>query len=164
MEIAQKILSTFNSVTSDQSVVSRHPDLASGTPSSRVLNLRQRSHTVRPKTSYFEDMDGSGSPATIAGHASTSGDHVISYPQPVSQTPKGSKVKEKKRVNRSSTFRSKEKKEEKEKTSAGGGGGSQSQGNHLAEESSRISEQLYISCISALKSSLEEIMVRVGYY
>ena len=156
------MLSTVNSLTLDQGMTSRHQDPAISAPS-KVLNLRHRSHTVRPKTTYFPGMEESNGPATIPGHASASGDHVISYPQLVSQSSKGSKVKEKKKVSRSSTFRSKEKKEKEEKEKDKGGGGGQGsggglQGNHL-EDSSRVSEQLYISCITALKASLEEMMV-----
>ena len=144
----------------DRSTATRHQDAASSA-GTKAINLRQRSQTVRPKTTYFSDeIDGGGSPATLTSYSS--GDHVISYPQLVSQPPKPKPVKEKekKRIIRSSTFRNKDKdkdkKEEKEKLAGSMGS---SQGNHSDENSAR-SEELYMSCITALKTSLEEIMVR----
>lgn len=150
----------MNSLTLDHSMVARHHDPAPAGPSYRGLNLRQRSHTVRPKTTYFpgvDDTDVSGSSATIG----TSGDHVISHPQLVSNS-KGSKVKEKKKVNRSSTFRSKEKKEEKEKEKEKPAAAASVSSTQASGEDSSHTEQLYISCITALKLSLQEIMVSVG--
>ena len=60
----------------------------------------------------------------------TSGDHVVSYPQLVSQGSKGTKVKEKKKMNRSSTFRSKL---GEDKPPAGGGSGGAGQGNSRSD-------------------------------
>ena len=169
LKLAEKLLSVLHSSTSDQDLASRNQDLASSaTVASKVLNLRQRSNTTRPKTAYFsEDIDIGSSSSTIAGYAS--GDHVISPPQLVSQNFKGVKpAKEKKKVNRSSTFRSKEKKEEKEKekekekvSSLVVGVSSQQQGGQGAgsEEAGRVTEQQYVSCITALKDSLQDIMV-----
>lgn len=171
MEIARKILSTVNSVTSDTSATVRHQDHAPpSTTNSKLLNARHRAHTVRPKTAYFsghDDTDNPGISATITGHAVTAGgavgDHVISYPVPV---PKASKPpKEKKKVGRSSTFRSKEKKEDKKEDKdkekvSGLVGVVHQQGVVMGDEKSRASEQLYIKCITSLNSSLEEIMVR----
>lgn len=153
IQTAEKLLFTVNSLTSDQNAASRHQDAGAA----RILNLRQRSQTVRPKTTYFPDETDAG--GSSAGYTN-SGDHVISYPQLVSHPTKSKtfKEKEKKKVMRSSTFRNKEKKEDKkeEKPSVGV---SYQQGNHSEENSAR-SEQIYIRCITALKSSLEEIMVR----
>ena len=162
MELATKLLSTVNSVTTDQSVTSRHhyPATSAG---SKILLSRQRASTVRPKTSYFpgmEDDNPTHTSATMAGFSTTStGDHVISSPQPLPppQYTKGVKsVKEKKKVARSSTFKKKEKEEkekekEKEKMVVSP--------SVPAEESTLIPEQHYISCISSLKSSLEDMIV-----
>lgn len=146
IQTAENLLFTINSMTTDHSAASRHQDAAG---SSRVLNLRQRAHTVRPKTTYFsEETD-----------APASGDHVISHPQLVPQPTKSKTVKEKKKVARSSTFRSKEKKEDKKEDVSA----MYQQGNHSEENSAR-SEQIYIQCICALKSSLEEIMVCMFMY
>ena len=174
LKLAEKLLLSINSVSTDQSPGSRHQEPASRqqdmaaaatTIPKKVLNLRQRSNTARPKTTYFpDDVDvGGGSAATITGYAS--GDHVISHPQLISQNFKGVKpAKEKKKVNRSSTFRSKEKKEEKEKDkekekvsglvlAQQGGQGAD------VEEGGRVPEHQYASCITALKDSLQDIMV-----
>lgn len=167
IEVAQHLLSTVNSVTADSNVVTRHQDPAAAS-NSRVLNLRQR-HTVRPKTTYFDDVDVGRTTATITGHGSTSGpEHVISHPQPpqlVSNTRGSKPVKEKKKVNRSATFRSKEKKEdkkeEKEKEKLLGVAPSQ---RSSSEDSNHVSEQLYVDCIIALKSCLEEMTVRHVMY
>ncbi len=171
LKLAEKLLSTVNSVTNEQSPASRHQepasrlqDQAGTTIASKVLNLRQRSNTTRPKTAYFsDDVDIGGSSATITGYVS--GDHVISHPQLVSQNFKGAKpAKEKKKVNRSSTFRSKEKKEEKEKekekvsglvVSQQGGQGAD------GDDGGRVSEHQFVSCITALKDSLQEMVVRM---
>ena len=158
----------LHSVTSEQDLSSRTQDLAtSATMSSKVLNLRQRSNTTRPKTAYFsEDVDIGGSSSTISGYVS--GDHVISPPQMISQNFKGVKqAKEKKKVNRSSTFRSKDKKEEKEKEKEKvsglvvGTSSQQQQGGQGtgSEEGGRVAEQQYVSCITSLKDSLQDIMV-----
>lgn len=156
IQAAEKLLLAVSSMTTDhQSAASRCQDAGS---SAKALLLRQRAHTVRPKTTYFTEETDAGVLTAVPSHA-TSGDHVISYPQLVSQPTKSKTVKEKekKKIIRSSTFRNKEKKEEKEKPVVSGGVAFQ-QGNHSEENSAR-SEQMCIQCISMLKSSLEEMMV-----
>ena len=171
IQTAEKLLSTVNSMTADHSAASRHQDAASA-GANRILLLRQRAQTVRPKTSYFPDEpDAGGTVATLAGHTS-SGDHVISFPQLVSHPTKSKtfKEKDKKKVARSSTFRNKEKKEKEkekedkkeEKQSAAGSTGVTFQQRNNDENSAR-SEQIYIQCITALKCSLEDMMVRALY-
>ena len=160
IDLAEKLLSALSTITADGNAASRHQAPPASTNPRGGLNLRNRSQTVRPKTAYFtEETDGASS-ATIPGSNLASGEHVISYPQLVSQSspskPKPSKEKEKKKVSRSSTFRTKEKKaeekkEEKEKLA--------SVTSQRSEEDSARSEQLYISCISGLKASLKEVMV-----
>ena len=156
IRVVEQLLSSVDSVTTDQNIVTRNQDPAT---SSKYLNLRQRSHTVRPATTYFPGDDDTD--------IALSGDHVISYPQPPTQTPtrtagRSKTVKEKKKLGRSSTFKSKEKKEEKkeEKEKEKSASLSAQQGNHSAENNQR-SEKLYVSCINALKVSLEEILVSV---
>lgn len=154
IELAKKLLGIGVPMPADQDPVTN----------ARLLNLRQRSQTVRPKTAYYfsDETDGGGGgggSAGIVSSCSSSGDHVISHPQLVSQPARSKTVKEKekKKVTRSSTFRNKEKKEEKEKLS-GLVGATHPVGNQSEENHAR-SEQLYATCINALKSSLEEILV-----
>lgn len=154
MRIVQNLLFTVDSVTTDQNTIARHQDVPA--ISSKYHNLRQRSHTVRPATTYFPGDDDTD--------IALSGDHVISYPQPPTQPPtrptgRPKTVKEKKKLGRSSTFKSKEKKEDK-KEEKDKSMSVAAQGNHSAENNQR-SEKLYVSCITALKSSLEEILVSV---
>lgn len=138
-EVMKRVNRILNSSTLDTNAASR-----------AILN-RQRAQTIRP-TSYFPGVDSTdvgGSSATY----STARDHVISYPQPLQQ--KGTKpVKEKKKVVRSSTFKSKEKRDDKDKDRQT----PESMGI-LHDDGSSISEQEYISCIKIMKSLLEEMMV-----
>lgn len=157
MNIAQKLLVTVNSVTSDHTLTSRQQEQASA-PNSRILNLRLRANSARPKTTFFsvsDDIDVGRTSNTINTYSS-SGDHVISYPQLVSKSTKT--FKEKKKVTRSATFRNKkeERKEDKEREKQAGAVLLEGK---PTEESSKVSEQLYVSCITALKASLEEIIV-----
>ena len=85
---------------------------------------------------------------------------MISYP-----VPKGTKlIKEKKKINRSVTFRSKEKKDDKKEEKEKQFMGMVSQPGNVVEENSRIPEQPYLKCITALKSSLEEMIVSYNVF
>lgn len=140
---ATKLLLPASTTTTD---TSRHHGVAAvnRTPSHDVPKSRNRSQTVqRPKTTFFSEDDNtitSGSTATIAG------DHVITAPIPPGKVSKMKAEKKRVKLDRSSTFRSKDKERDK---SAGGDG----------EGSFRVSEQQYIKCIINLKDSLQEVMV-----
>ena len=165
IDIAKKILSSLATGGTDSSQKKQqepHPPI----PNSKVVSAtrHQRSNTVRPKTAYFPGMDENEGPtsATISGHAMAvgmTGDHVISHPIPVSKV---TKPKEKKKVNRSSTFR-KEKKEDKkeEKDRLSGLTNVLHQPHSQPDEKFRVPEGQYVNCIKALKTSLEDMVVRI---
>ena len=172
MVVAMKILSSDNSMTHNTSSSTKYQD-PSISSTYKSVDFHNPSNTTRPKSTYLfghDDIDSAGiSSVTVSPHAisarATMGEHIISHP-----IPKGSKLlKEKKKVSRSSTFRNKEKKEdkkeEKEKEKISGlVGVVHQQGGMVDNEKSRASEQLYVKCITALKTSLEEIMVRRSLY
>jgi len=159
IDVAKKLLSSLSTgvEASQKKQQEPHPPV----PNSKIVSStrHQRSNTVRPKTAYFPGVDENDGPtsATIPGHA-MAGDHVISHPIPMS---KAIKPKEKKKVNRSSTFR-KEKKEDKkeEKERLSGLTNALHQPHNQPDEKLRVSEGQYANCIKALTTSLEDMMVR----
>ena len=168
IDTAIKILSAFDS-DSTNSLKQQDQGFSSSYNSKVTVSLNsRRAMSVRPKSTYVPDDDGAGVSVTFPGHVlaagATGGEPMLpAHPQP---TPKGTKQpKEKKKVNRSSTFKLKEKKEdkkeEKEKTS-GLVNVVHQQGNVAGDSMSIKSELAYVQCIRALKTSLEEILVRKG--
>lgn len=170
-------LSSSNTSTADASLAQRYHGAATSSGINRPFlrdspKNRQRSQTIqqaRPKTAYYaggeEAESGSGTSATI------SGDHVISYPVPpgapfTGKSSKAGKEKKKVKLDRSATFKGKEKEKEKEKerererererlaasanVSVGGDSG----------DSLRVQEQQIVECVTKLKESLEEMMVK----
>ncbi len=138
---ATKLLLPASTTTSDSP---RQHAVAAVNRTNEGLKSRNRSQTVqRPKTAFFieDDAATSGSAATLAGN------HIISAPIPPGKVPKLKTEKKKVKLDRSSTFRSKD----KERDKSGGGEG---------EVSFRVSEQQqYIKSIINLKDSLQEMMV-----
>lgn len=98
-------------------------------------------HQQRPKTAFFNDDD-----VTSASSATLQADHVISAPIPLAKQLKSAKIK--KKLDRSSTFKTKE----KDKNPPGGNGTE-------SDSSYRVPEQQYIQCITQLNDSLQEMMV-----
>lgn len=163
IDIAKKLLLSFSPGVDGGN--SKKQDGCPPLPNSKLpISRHQRSNTVRPRTAYFTGVDDSdgGTSATMGGHGmpgGNSGDHVISHPITVT---KAIKPKEKKKVNRSSTFK-KEKKEDRkeEKERLSGLTNTVHQSNAITEEKYRVPEIQYINCIKELQISLEEMMVRV---
>ncbi len=162
IDMAKKLLLSFSSIGDSNS---KKQDGYPPVPTSKMPIARhQRSNTVRPRTAYFSGVDDSDGPtsATIGGHTmlgSNTGEHVISHPITLT---KAIKPKEKKKVNRSATFK-KEKKEDKkeEKERLSGLTNAVHHSSTATEEKYRVSEIQYINCIKELQSSLEEMLVRV---
>ena len=163
LELAGRLLTQLSSPstsTADASSAQRHQGAAASSGLSRPFlrdspKNRQRSHTgqqVRPKTAYYsEDSEvggASNSSATIPG------EHVITLPiPPGAHFSKSSKQgREKKKVNRSSTFRAKEKEKDREKQASASGGGE-------GTESPRVPDQQVAECITKMKEALEEMVV-----
>jgi len=163
IDIARKLLLSFGSSVDSNS---KKQDGIPPLPNSKTsITRHQRSNTVRPRTAYFSGVDDSDGPtsATMGGHSmsgSNTGEHVISHPIALA---KAIKPKEKKKVNRSSTFK-KEKKEDKkeEKERLSGLTNVVHHSSTTAEEKYKVPEIQYINCIKELQSSLEEMLVRVS--
>ncbi len=182
MELAGRVLSQLspsNTTTADASSAQRiHGAAVASVGISRSFlrdspKNRQRAqtgHAARPKTAYYGSNTAGEDPEPGSGTSATlSGEHVISYPVPpgapftTSKTSKPSKEKKKTKLDRSATFKGKEKEKERERerlaatssnTISGGDGG----------ESARVPEQQLVECITKMKESLEEMVVRyIGF-
>ena len=155
LALATKLLSSSWSSTTTADSTRQHGVAipAGGGAITRHDSPKNRNRTMgsqqqaRPKTAFFsEDEITNGSSATLAV------DHVITAPIASSRLVKSSKSEKKRKLDRSATFKGKDKEKDKEKYLSV---------SHSGESDShyRVPEAQYVSCITSLKDSLQEMMV-----